>query len=359
MSRQRGASPELVALVPSPRFMPPDWKPPAPAWSASFAQQATPVVMAYFGTQIQPPDSQQIGDMLRHFLDGPDAPANVESATYADRAGFRTRLVSAYWTDPTRYERWQESSGFAVWWNDPARLHGRHGYFREALKVSPDRFEIIFSLNCQVGVANIGGCPVVGPIREHNYWGSMRDRILTSADNELRSAYGEQLPQLGTHSTAHRRLRVTVPENLAVIRSGQDWTNCAGSELAQFTESVQPALLEGMNFLRDHPDETGCCDLRFAEETGNDGSPLQKTFGLGYFLTLGHLEKWASTHPTHLAIFARFLTMVREYGKDLKLKLWHEVSVLPSEGQIFEYLNCHHDTGLLPYFPSTEITKQD
>jgi aldoxime dehydratase len=53
------------------------------------------------------------------------------------------------------------------------------------------------------------------------------------------------------------------------------------------------------------------------------------------------------------------LTMVREYGKDLKLKLWHEVSVLTSEDQIFAYLNCHHDTGLLPYFSSTEITKQD
>jgi aldoxime dehydratase len=143
---------------------------------------------------------------------------------------------------------------------------------------------------------------------------------------------------------------VAVPENLAVIRSGQDWTNCHGSELAQFTESVQPALLEGMNFLRDHPDETGCCELRFAEETADNGSPLEKTFGLGYFLTLGHLEKWASTHPTHLAIFAKFLTMVREYGKDLKLKLWHEVSVLPSAGQVFEYLNCHPDTGLLPYF---------
>jgi hypothetical protein len=45
-----------------------------------------------------------------------------------------------------------------------------------------------------------------------------------------------------------------------------------------------------MNFLRDHPDETECCDLRFAEETGNDGSQLRKTFGFGYFLTLAHLE---------------------------------------------------------------------
>jgi aldoxime dehydratase len=353
MSKQSGGTPqEMVALTHSPRFMPPDWKPPAPAWSASFAGQSTPVVMAYFGIQLKTSGSPGIDDTLRKFFDGP-IPANVERATYVDRAGFRTLLLSAYWTDAARYESWQNSSGFAVWWDDPARGKDGCGYFREILRVAPDRFETIFSRNCLVGVANTGACPVVGPIREHNYWGSMRDRILASADNELRSEYGDQLPSSGTASTLNRRLKVSVPENLAVIRSGQDWTDCAGPELTQFTESVQPALLEGMNFLRSHPDETGCCDLRFAEEL-SDGSPLKKTFGLGYFLTLGHLEKWASTHPTHLAIFARFLTMVGEYGKDLKLKLWHEVSVLPA-GQVFEYINCHPETGLLPYFPSSEV----
>jgi aldoxime dehydratase len=355
MSKQPSTSRELIALSPSPRFMPPDWKPPMPAWSASFAQQATPVVMAYFGTQLNPSVSPQNDPQIRKFFTGSEAPANDEAATYVDRAGFRTLLSSAYWTNPVRYESWQKSSGFAAWWSDPARLHDRQGYFREILIVSPDRFETIFSRNCLVGVANTGGCPVVGPIREHNYWGSMRDRIMASSDSELRSEYGDRLPRLGATATLNRRLWVTVPENLAVIRSGQDWINCVGSELAQFTESVQPALLEGMNFLREHPEETGCCDLRFAEEIDEDGSSAKKTFGLGYFLTLGHLEKWASTHPTHLAIFAKFLTMVREHGANLKLKLWHEVSVLPSKDQVFEYINCHPQTGLLPYFPATEV----
>jgi hypothetical protein len=183
----------------------------------------------------------------------------------------------------------------------------------------------------------------------------MRDRIMASSESELRSEYGDRLPRMGATTTLNRRLRVTIPENLAVIRSGQDWTNVSGCELSQFTESVQPALLEGMMFLRDHSDDTGCCDLRFAEEIDRDGATLKKTFGFGYFLTLAHLEKWSSTHPTHLAIFAKFLTMVRELGADLKLKLWHEVSVLPSTDQLFEYVNCHPDTGLLPYFPSVEI----
>jgi aldoxime dehydratase len=354
MNRETDKSRELYALTSSPRRMPPDWKPPAPAWSASFAKQTTPVVMAYFGTQLESSGNEQRPSLMQEFFLSAEAPDNIESASFVDRSGRRNLISSAYWTNPARYQQWRKNSGFENWWNDRARLEDGQGYYREVLTVPPSRFETIFSYRCQVGVAKTGGCPVVGPIREHNYWGSMRDRIEASANDDLLSAYGERLSRRGSTATTGRRLRVDVPENLAVIRSGQDWSDCRTAELAQYNESVRPALLEGMTFLRDHPDETGCCDLRFAEETGNDGLPLKKTFGLGYFLTLGHLEKWAATHPTHLAIFSKFLMMVREHGADLKLKLWHEVSVLPPTGQIFEYVNCHPGTGLLPYFPSAE-----
>ena len=46
--------------------------------------------------------------------------------------------------------------------------------------------------------------------------------------------------------------------------------------------------------------------------------------------------------------------MVREFGADLKLKLWHEVSVLPATQQTFEYINCRPETGLLAYFPAQQ-----
>ena len=343
----------IVSVARSPRRMPPNWQPPAPAWANSFAQQSTPVVMAYFGTQLGSRDDERLGDRTCEFFDGADAPINLERSKFVDRAGCRTLISAAYWTNPASYERWKANSGFDAWWNDPARLSDGPGHFREILTVPPNRFETIFSSDTLVGVAKTGA-PVIGPIREHNYWGSMRDRIQVSADDDLLSVHGDRLPKLGTKDTLSHRLRVMVPENLAVIRSGQDWTDCAGAELATYDDSVRPALLEGMNFLRDHADETGCCDLRFAQEINRDGSPTKKTFGLGYFLTLGHLEKWAATHPTHLAIFSRFVTMVREHGEDLRLKLWHEVSVLPAAGQLFEYINCHPGTGLLPYFPSKE-----
>jgi aldoxime dehydratase len=353
MSKELNGSSSLISLTPSPRNMPPDWTPPAPAWAVSFAQQSTPVVMAYFGTQLESHHQERCAPQMHEFFECADAPENFESARFVDRTGCSSLVTAAYWTDPAMYERWQEKSGFTAWWSDPARMSDHQGHFREILTVPPNRFETIFSHGIVVGVAKTGSA-VVGPIREHNYWGSMRDRIQASAHDDLRSGYGERLPHLGAIATLGRRLRVEAPENLAIIRSGQDWTNCRGAELAEYNDSVRPALLEGMNFLRDNPDATGCCDLRFAEEIDHDGALLKRTFGLGYFLTLGHLEKWAATHPTHLAIFSRFLTMVRQHGADLKLKLWHEVSVLPAAGQVFEYINCHPGTGLLPYFPAEE-----
>ncbi len=351
MSNQSGRPREVVALARNPRRMPPDWSPPDPAWAASFDAQATPVVMAYFGTQLPEGDAAPRAHRIREFFGGEHAPSNVESASYLDRLGRRTLVSAAYWTDPARFEKW--NAEFDRWWKDPARLSDGIGHFREVLIVPRERFETIFSNDYFIGVAKVGG-PQVGPIREHGYWGSMRDRLPISADDDLTSACGETMPRLGAAETLGRRLRVKAPGNLAVIRSGQDWTECAGTQLAFYDESVAPTLRDAMHSLRDNPIDTGCCEMRFAQHIDSAGAPVTRTFGLGYFLSLGHLERWAATHPKHLAILGHFMKMAREYRAGLRLKLWHEVSVLPAAGQLFEYLNCHSETGLLPYFPSTE-----
>ena len=340
---------DIVSLSKSPRRMPPNWRPVAPAWSSAFADQHTPIVMAYFGTQSHGADATR-SDQFARFFDSPDGPSIVERSQFPDRTGAGNHLCAAYWTNLATYEKWETSSGFRSWWNDPARLNDQEGYFREIMTVPLDRFETIFSLGAAFGFAKAASS-VVGPIREHSYWGSMRDRLMCSSNDDLVSTYGDRLKR-SAPSTRGRGLRVEVPGNLAVIRSGQDWSECTGAELSDYIDSVRPALTKGMNFLRDNPEETGCCDLRFAEELEADGSPTKRTFGFGLFLTLEHLEKWAATHPTHLQIFGTFGKMVQRYGASLKLKLWHEVSVLPAEGQTFEYLNCHPDTGLLPYFQS-------
>ncbi|MGH8241542.1 MAG: phenylacetaldoxime dehydratase family protein, partial [Steroidobacteraceae bacterium] len=118
---------------------------------------------------------------------------------------------------------------------------------------------------------------------------------------------------------------------------------------------VYPMLLKGMEFLRDQPAQTGCYSCRFMSEVDERGGPTRRTFGLAAFASLAHLEQWAESHPTHLAIFNQFLTMAAELGAQMRLRLWHEVFVLPAGGgHSFEYLNCHPATGLIPFLPPVE-----
>ena len=69
-----------------------------------------------------------------------------------------------------------------------------------------------------------------------------------------------------------------------------------------------------MNFLRDNPEGTGCCSCRFMEEVEDDGQKSARSFGFAWFLTLGHLERWAKSHPTHLAIYNRFSAFAKKRG---------------------------------------------
>ena len=41
------------------------------------------------------------------------------------------------------------------------------------------------------------------------------------------------------------------------------------------------------------------------------------------------------------------MKMVQALDLDLKLRLYHEVAVVPAHDQNFEYINCHVGTGLL------------
>lgn len=59
------------------------------------------------------------------------------------------------------------------------------------------------------------------------------------------------------------------------------------------------------------------------------------------------MELWAQSHSTHSSIFGTFMRMVQAMDFKIALRLSHEVSVLRSNEQIFEYINCHKATGLL------------
>ena len=174
-----------------------------------------------------------------------------------------------------------------------------------------------------------------GEVVEHAYWGGMRDRIPLSQTD----------PMLGLGAPAAEeeagRVRVRPPAGLCLIRSGQDWTDTDGDERRMYLEDVEPVLRAGMEFLRDEGESVGCFANRYLTVDGGE-----RSYGMSWWRSLDALERWSESHPTHLAIFGAAMRYLSTLGPAARLRLYHEVSVLPADGQVFEYVDCRPGTGL-------------
>ena len=334
--------------------MPRNWTPPYPAWSAEFPPHVREVVIGCFAAQHGREGNREgngaaFQDWAQAALSLDQAPDHHERAFHVDAQGWANSLYICYWTDRSRYDAWTASPQVASWWDDPERLQCAQGYWREVIFAPLNRLETLFSSEDGAGMAALAP-GFAGPIREHAYWGAMRDRVPDSEGDGFRNPDGAELAYQPSVESRTRRVRIRPPENLCLIRSAQNWTQCKGEELAIYEQEVHPTLIKGMNYIRDNPLDSGCISCRFMEELTEDGQRQAKTFGLAYFLTMAHLEAWAKRHPSHLAIFRSFHEMVRKLNFQADLKLWHEVIVLPPGPHVFEYLNCHEKTGLLPFF---------
>jgi aldoxime dehydratase len=327
--------------------MPDSWLPPVPAWCGELA--AVPeAVVSYLGVQARESVTTDAVRNLRARVEG--AAAHVEQASYVDDHGYRNDVLVAYWRRQVDHEAWLDA-GFSAWWSARERLAGEVGYWRETFVAPASHRETLFSGSDRpAGLAALAQ-GFVGPVAEHGYWGGARDRIPYAAQSELAAA-ADLTPR--RPETFGRRLVVEPPEHLCIIRSAQDPSDCSGREAQLYDSSVLPVLRDGMRYLREHPEETGCYSCRFLEEPAPAAGVRPRTFAVAQFASLGHLERWAASHPTHLAIFGRFIDMATELGPTIRLRLWHEVCVLPRGAGHFEYLNCHPATGLLPFLESAE-----
>jgi aldoxime dehydratase len=320
------------------------FQPPNPAWVARFDPLVDEVVMAYFGVQSKDKESSEGLAPLLGFFAQSNGPKHWERARYTDAQGYDTIIAIAYWDRPALYRQWRADSGFDAWWTDAERTRGPYGYFLEVVTPSADRFETLRSSpGHQEGIARLEK-QASGEIEEHAYWGSMRDRIPASQVDDFAS---DGRPVKSEENTLGRRVVLQGRDNLALIRSGQDWSDTAAQERALYLNDIQPTLAAGMHFLRDEGNGIGCLSCRYMMEIDADGKATEKTFGLAHFDNLANLESWARTHPTHLAIFGRFQKYVQDLNFNIALRLYHEVTVVPASGQYFEYINCHAGTGLL------------
>ncbi|KAK2767534.1 hypothetical protein FQN54_003691 [Arachnomyces sp. PD_36] len=347
------AIPEHLAQTRTrPVSTPPNFDPPFPAYSARFPRCTKDLVMAILGAQYASPadnDGSAISRLAAFVKESPDAatrPSFWELASVTDTSGAYNIAVIAYWPDKASYAEWTTVSGFQKWWDALDPETERHGWFQETFFPSIDRFETVFSDNeVPEGAAHMRES-VSGALKEHVYWGSMRDRLPASQTDEL---VGEKGSFSNNNETERQRIRVQGKNNIAIIRSGQDWSNTYPKERKLYLETMHPVLIEGMNFLRDKGVEVGCYSCRFMDvvDPVSHKADKDRTFGLAYFDDLSSLEGWSKHHQTHIDIFGGFLKYAKSLDNNVSLRLFHEVLVLKPEQQLFEYIGCHRNSGML------------
>ncbi len=335
----------------TPLTCPADHVPMRKAWGATLAASVHQVGIAYFGIQYRGPDGLRAALNRMHALraawsgEAAGLPDHHDLAQSALPAPCEELVCIAYWRDPARMRRWLASPSFSQWRREVIGHGARLGFYLELLCPRASDVETLFSERRFEGIAAIAnGEPVYG-LKEHGYWGSMRDR-LPAAQTSALDATGAGLAAETTPTPDGQVVVVRPHGQLAVIRSGQDWTDTTGDERAGYLDTIQPALHTAMRSLERAGPAIGCHANRLLQHVDDEGRRVEKTFGVGHWRSLSCLEQWAAADPEHLKIFGAFIAMARALGTT-RLRLYHEVMVLDVDDQYYEYVNCHPRTGLL------------
>ncbi|MDQ4112509.1 MAG: phenylacetaldoxime dehydratase family protein [Actinomycetota bacterium] len=328
------------------RRVPDDYEPPFPMWVGRADASVEQVVMAYLGVQFRE-EAQRPAALaaLRHLvsgLEGADGASHHDLTYHLDNQGHHNLMVVGYWKDPVAYCRWLLSDEIAGWWSSPARLSENLGYFREVVAPRVDQFETLYAFQDQLPGVGAVMDRTSGEINEHGYWGSMRERFPLSQTDWMQGR--GSLTVVSGDPAAGGRVVVQGHDNIALIRSGQDWIEAGADEHALYLDEILPTLQAGMDFLRDNGTDVGCYSNRFVQSIDRNGNLLDESYNIGHWASLDRLERWAESHPTHLRIFTTFFKVATRLDK---LRLYHEVSVSDGRQQLFEYINCHPTTGMM------------
>jgi hypothetical protein len=330
------------------------FQPPYPSYSVRFPEKAAGLVMAVIGAQYKS-EAQADGSaqqIISRFVASPgseEKPTWDEWASVTDNKGYYNLSLLVYWSSNESYDSWAEKSGFRQWWASLDPSTEKHGWFLEVFFPTMDRFETLFNTQTTEASAHMKEA-WSGEVQQHGYWGSMRDRLPIAQTEEIPGQKATAADFRAPSATAASgRLRIPGRKNLAIIRSGQDWSVTTPEERELYLAEMHPVLIKGMDFLRDQGSDVGCFSCRFMDvlDPTTFEKNRERTFGLAYFDDLASLESWCKEHPTHLAIFGGFMKYAKKLGMNVMLRVYHEVLVLEPEQQLFEYVGCHAGTGML------------
>lgn len=337
-----------------PLRRPKGFEPTVQRWSVAFPTKYDTLFVRFFGVQAADEAALNRSPFITWVRDAttrPDGPITFDHARHVDDTGHHTHITTGYWLNAERLRSWNQAT--ESWWIDPRRHHDECGYFREQLTVPLDRQETLYWRDYPVGLSKSSDVGIF-PTPYCGYYGAMRDRIISAAWDPL-EASEISAPAPLTASTCGARWHVKAPRNLTVIRSGTFWGRCDPEQRDDFLENLRKPLEHGMEYLNANAGESGCLRLRYQQTCDLAGSRILETHALGYFTSLAHMEHWSERHPSHHAIFRAAMQRYRKYGQANQLRTWHEVFVLPQEGQLFEYINCHPQTGLLGRFEGERV----
>ncbi|MFC6491013.1 phenylacetaldoxime dehydratase family protein [Nitratireductor sp. GCM10026969] len=323
-----------------------DYEPPFPMWVARAKEDLCQVVMGYFGVQYLGAEKEEMAmAALRRIVSDfalPDGPGHYDLTCHQDAHGYENLMAVGYWRDPNAYKRWLSSPVVSGRWESEDRLQEEVGYFREIVAPRAEQFETLYAFREQLpGVGAIMD-GISDEVQEHGYWGSMRDRFPISQTDRMQPSGKLEIVEGNPQSQG--RVIIRGHDNIALIRSGQDWAETEGDERDLYLRKIEPTLRAGMDFLRDNGKEVGCYSNRYVQYIDLDGSRLEKSYNIGHWRSLDLLERWAEAHPTHLRIFTTFFRVAADLSK---LRLYHEVSVFNASDQFYEYINCHPQTGMM------------
>lgn len=328
------------------RRVPDEYQPPFPMWVGRADEQLEQVVMGYWGVQYRGEDQREAAlNAMRHIaasLSLPDGPLSHDLTHHTDNSGYDNLMIVGYWKDPAAYCRWLRTPEVIEWWSSEDRVSEGLGYFREIVAPRAEQFETLYGFRDELPGVGAVMDSISDEIEEHGYWGSMRDRFPISQTDWM-APCGE-LTVIAGDPAKGGRVVVQGHDNIALIRSGQDWADAGDDERSLYLNEILPTLQAGMDFLRDSGKDLGCYSNRFVNYIDLEGNFLNLSYNIGHWRSLEKLERWAESHPTHLRIFVTFFRVATSLSK---LRLYHEVSVSDAKDQVFEYINCHPQTGML------------
>jgi heme-degrading monooxygenase HmoA len=332
-----------------------------PAREFGYPRGVTHVVFAQFGVQA---NGQGHGEdfikEMRALFSAADGPIRVERCHGFNTAGIHEDILMTYWTHKEDYERWYASAAFTSWWSELPN-EGPLGYWRENMTPDVDHVGFIgFGLEADrlVGCTHAMGAV---PSQKWGYWGNYRDRFAASKHDRLESPLGTELPEPVVRDTRGRRVKIIAPHNLCFVREGQESTYITtATERELWDVQLKPALDKWIEYLMQNPRLSGAAVTRNTiEQDLETGEDKEKYTELSYLLTLRHLERASRTQPSHVALYNTYMGMLDELaesGVPTALMTWVEQHILEEGCLDAEYINCHPNSGLLPWFDARYVS---